>query len=101
MSTTGRDDAAGDPGAQMDARFTFKNGFNLKCGLPVTLLLERVSDGPWYIVEVGGKARIERDMPFPAEPVVAWRGRRDQCLMAARAVERFNGYETAREFPPK
>ena len=109
MSTTGRKDDAGDPGSTG----LWKHGFNLDCGLPGTLLLEKQSNGPWrilenmratknrlYIVRAAATKVEIHDVVDGKSPVpVAWIGH--DAALARMLVERFNGYEMARDFPPK
>lgn len=107
MSTTGRRDDDGDPGSEG----RWKNGFNLDCGLPGTLLIERRAMGPWRVVE---NVRAPKNRFYVAllrgdrfsladvldlKVSVAWVGA-DRAT-AERLAERFNGYDTATEFPPK
>ena len=107
MSTTGRKDDAGDPGSTG----FWKHGFNLDCGLPGTLLLDRPTSGPWailentratknrfYIVRVGA-SKVSIHEVLDGKGVVAWVGH--DSTLARMLVEKFNGYEMARDFPPK
>lgn len=97
MSTAGKTDDQGAEGTKWDARFVWKNGFNLKCGLPLTLLIERVSEGPWRRVVERKEIRLEH----LGDGRVAWRGPIEAGALAVTLAERFNAYETAREFPPR
>lgn len=107
MSTTGRKDDAGDPGSTG----YWKHGFNLDCGLPGTLLLDQQSNGPWRILENAratknrlyivraGASKISIQEVLDGKGIVAWVGH--DSHHARILVERFNGYEMARDFPPK
>ena len=106
--TTGRRDGDGDPGSTGH----WKDGFNLDCGLPGTLLMERQATGPWRIVEnprasknrfiaarIGAsKASSHQEVEREGLPV-AWIGH--DLSLGVRPCERFNGYEMARDFPVK
>ena len=107
MSTTGRRDDAGDPGSSLD----WKDGFNLKCGVPTTLLNARRSSGPWcvcenvrapkqrfYVVRLGADKWTTQSLA-DLKHKTAWVGA--DRMIADILVERLNGYEMARDFPPK
>lgn len=108
MSTTGKQDDAGDAGSQG----RWKDGFNLDCGVTSVLLVDRPASGPWRIAE-NTRAPKNRYYVFRLEASehwnvnevidlkrpVAWIGP-DRAL-AERLCERLNGYEVARYFPPK
>ena len=107
MSTTGKSDDAGSPGAEGH----WKNGYNHDCGLPLPLLVDQPSKGPWCVI-VNFRASKNRfhicrpnhehrdfsDIEKHKFPV-AWIG--NDKLLALNLVERFNGYEMARDFPVK
>lgn len=107
MSTTGKSDEAGDPGNDG----CWKHGFNLDCGLPGTLLVEHRSRGPWAIVENVraqknryyivrlGASRPDLKAAMDGKAQVAWVGH--DRILADMLIERFNGYEMARDFAPK
>ena len=107
MSTTGRKDDAGDPGSSG----FWKHGFNLECGLPGTLLTDRLSTGPWaiventratknrlYVVRIAGQ-RISLNDVMDGKANVAWIG--SDASLARTLIERFNGWEMGLEFPPQ
>ncbi len=108
MGLQGTDTNRGPSGYSSD-----KNGFTSAemSGLPAPLLVDRVSLGPWAIVSrrggaievrrIGGAslAEIQRN---PERYPLAWRDRNHMMMpVASMLVQRFNGYEMAREFPPK
>lgn len=107
MSTTGKRDDDGDPGKTG----RWKDGFNLDCGLPGTLLLENESSGPWrvfenarapknryYVARVGAQ-KVSIEWVMRGLCPVAWVG--STIGLARMLCERFNAYEMARDFPPR
>jgi len=108
MSTTGKSDVDGNPGSDGH----WKDGFNLDCGVPTTLLFRRPLNGPWIIYE-NVRASKNRFYVYKAEPGHAVRvvGARlkelptayigDDKEVAVRLCERLNGWEESRNFPVK
>lgn len=89
----------------------WKDGFHMRCRLPSTLLVERRASGPWTVVE---NPRATKNRLFIVRTAalkwtfddllndklqVAWVG--SDMMTADRLCDRFNGYEMARDFPPK
>lgn len=111
MSSTGKPDDVGSPGSDGH----WKNGYNLDCGVPGTLLVDRESTGPWVIVENTraaknrfyvarsshkvGDTQLSLGGVMSGKEVVAWIG--SDRVLAKQLKERLNGYEAARDFPPK
>lgn len=110
MSSTGRIDDAGSPGSDGH----WKHGYNLDCGVPGVLLVDRESSGPWVIVENTrasknrfylvrtshevGRTQMSLGGVMSGKEVVAWIG--NDRTLARILKERLNGYEMARDFPP-
>lgn len=110
MSTTGKVDDAGSPGSDGH----WKNGYNLDCGIPAVLLVDRESTGPWIVMENRkatknrfylvrtrsevGQAQVSLGGAMTGKETVAWIG--NDATLARILKERLNGYEMARDFPP-
>lgn len=96
MSTTGKADDAGNPG---EAGF-WKDGFNLDVKLiPLPMLLARETPGPWLVVERPRLKNEKWEVRRGADGPCAWKGA--ELWLAKQLCVRFNGYEYARDFPPK
>lgn len=73
-----------------------RDGFNLDCGVPSTLLLATPSPGPWRLL----KRTASTWAIVHLDGRVAWTGSTPGAHAAGLVCERMNGWEHAREFPP-
>lgn len=86
----------GDEGSAPAASVGMKDGFFRVEGVPSILLLKQRLESPWSAQVRPGSVLIVRH----TDGRTVWKGHLRDIEFARLLVERLNGYEAAREFPP-